>query len=578
MSETVERKMKYETGEETVIFRSAQRPKNPEEMIQAANQRSTAKRGICPPPDPKTYEVEPGIVCDQDVAVKMRDGATVYADIYRPDCTEKVPVILAWSFYGKRPLAYGGEWNVRGVKPDTISKYTKFESPDPLYWCHEGYAIANADDRGSGYSDGDHEYWGTQDGRDGYDFIEWIAKQPWCNGKVSMSGTSALAMAQWYIAAQCPPHLACIAPWEGTSDMYREWTREGGILHAEFTEWIISGLTGKGYMDDMTAMATKNLLLTPYWQDKIPDFKKITIPCYTTGCWSHIHLRGSVEGYKRISSQKKWIRVHNEFEWPDYYRNENLTDLKRFFDRYLKGIHNGWEMTPYVRLEVQDQGNVPYIKYREENEFPLARTIYKKLYLNAEDASMSPALPEQSTSVSYDANQGQIVFDYSFEEQTELTGYMKLHLWVEARGHNDMDIFITVSKLSSDGKELPIEVLERQHPGAWGKLKVSHRKLDPELSTDYQPVHAHTCEEKLNAGEIVPVDVEIWPTSIIWHKGQKIRVRVAGRYIRGEWYEPTSSITDNAGEHVIYTGGSYDSYLQVPMIPPRVNDGGYILN
>ena len=82
--------------------------------------------------------------------------------------------------------------------------------------------------------------------------------------------------------------------------------------------------------------------------------------------------------------------------------------------------------------------------------------------------------------------------------------------------------------------------------------------------------------EKLAPGEIVPVDIEIWPTSRIWHKGQQLRVQISGRYIRENWFEPLIWNTDNHGRHIIHTGGKYDSYLQIPVIPPRFQDGDCI--
>jgi predicted acyl esterase len=178
--------------------------------------------------------------------------------------------------------------------------------------------------------------------------------------------------------------------------------------------------------------------------------------------------------------------------------------------------------------------------------------------------------------VSYEGAIEEVCFDYRFEEDTEITGYLKLRLWVEAEGHDDMDLFINVQKLSTKGDWLPITIFGENHPGAWGKLRVSRRKLDEKLSTDFEPVQAHTCDEKLAPGEIVPVDIAIWPTSRIWHKGQQIRVQIAGRYIREDWFEPLQWEADNHGKHIIHTGGNYDSFLQIPVIPPKYQDGDYI--
>lgn len=72
------------------------------------------------------------------------------------------------------------------------------------------------------------------------------------------------------------------------------------------------------------------------------------------------------------------------------------------------------------------------------------------------------------------------------------------------------------------------------------------------------------------------MDIEIVPSSRIWHKGEKLRVQVAGRYIREGWFEPLAWDTDNKGRHIIRTGGEYQSFLQVPVIPPRYQSGEYI--
>ena len=135
-----------------------------------------------------------------------------------------------------------------------------------------------------------------------------------------------------------------------------------------------------------------------------------------------------------------------------------------------------------------------------------------------------------------------------------------------------MDLFVTVKKVHENGTEIPVTLFDgtAPHPGAWGKMRVSHRELDEALSSDFQPVQAHRRELKLSAGEIVPIDVEINPTSRLWRKGEILRVQVAGRYLRDEhWIEPLMWETDNRGGHIVHTGGEYGSYLQVPVVGPR---------
>lgn len=582
MADTITKMEKFGDVELETIYRKARIPTSAEEMTQAAEtsedenwdglgEKSLAGAGFgfCPPLNTRTVVAEPGIICDQDVPVKLADGTTIYADIYRPEGATRIPVIVSWSMFGKRPGDGFDEWQIIGVPPGTVSKMAKFESPDPAFWCRNGYAVANVDPRGVGNSEGDINLFGTQDARDGYDFIEWIAAQHWCSGNVGMGGNSGVAMTQWRVAAQQPPHLVCIAPWEGTGDLYRESLFTGGIPARSFNEFILSSLVGHGYLDDTVAMSKKYPFLNEYWADKIPDWKKIRIPVYTTVCWNHFHLRGSMDGFRRIRSTKKWMRTHREFEWPDSYCVAGIQELKLFYDRYLKGIRNGWELTPRVRLEVMDSYEFNYQTNRPEKAFPLKRTEYKKLYVDAANSALSVEPVENESKVSYDGAEGQVNFDVSFEEDTEITGYMKLRLWVEAEGHDDMDLFVTVQKLDKDGNWLPVSVLEEPHPGAWGTMRVSRRALDEKLSTHYQPIQAHQKDEKLSPGEIVPVEIEIWPHSRIWHKGEQLRVRVAGRYIREGWFEPLMWDADNKGQHVIHSGGQYDSYLQIPVIPPK---------
>ena len=578
MPELFSKKQVYKGQEVETFYRQARVPVDPEEGLDLSKIGGIAAtaHGFCAKFNQRTYKNEDNIICEQDVPVTLRDGTVIYTDIYRPDVPFKIPVIISWSPYGKRPGEGMSEWQVMGVPPGTISEMSKFESPDPGYWCHKGYAIANVDPRGVGHSEGDINLFGTQDSEDGYDFIEWIAKQHWCSGRVGMGGNSAVAMTQCRIAAQQPPSLCCIAPWEATVDIYRESIYEGGIPALSFNEFIVASLTGPNLIDDQVANARQYPLMNAYWEDKIPDFKKITIPTYACASYSHFHLHGSFDFFRKIKSKKKWMRAHREQEWPDLYNPANIADLTLFFDRYLKNIHNGWEMTPRYRIEVMDAFDCDYQTNRAENEFPLKRTEYKKLYLNAEDMSLNEEPVAVTSKASYDSATEALNFDIKFEEDTEITGYMSLRLWVEAEAHDEMDLFITIKKLDEEGNWLPTYILGEPHPGTWGKLRVSHRALDQKVSKHFEPVLSHLKEEKLSAGEIVPVDIAIVPSSKIWHKGQQLRLEIAGRYIREGWFEPLSWETDNKGNHIVHTGGAYESFLQIPVIPPKYKAGNYV--
>lgn len=480
--------------------------------------------------------------------------------------------------FGKRPAEGQDEWKLMGVPPRTVSTMAKFESADPGFWCHNGYAVANVDTRGVGNSEGEVNLWGTQDAEDGYDFIEWVTAQSWCNGKAALFGNSGVCMSNWKIAAQQPPHLACLAAWEGISDLYRESYFCGGIPNPAYEYNIIKEVACQTWIEDTCSMVEKYPLYNEYWADKRLDFKKVKVPTYVTGGWEHHHLRGSLEGFRRIRAPKKWLRIHRDFEWPDSYKPENQQELKLFFDRYCKDINNGWEFTPKVRVDVLDAYDYDYAVRRTEKEWPIKRTEYKKLYLNAENMDGGPEQFANEAEVTYDPKTETTEFIIPVTEDVEITGYMKLHLWMECRGYENMDLFPWVLKYSADKELVPIECMGAPYRGAWGFCRATHVGLAPE-ATDYQPILAHTDYVPFKPGEIRPVDIEMYPHSRVWHKGEYIVVRMAGRFIKSEWFHDASmnhEVDNGNGIHVIHTGGQYDSYLQIPTIPPKYTAGEYI--
>lgn len=521
------------------------------------------------------------IIFERDVAVPMRDSVKIYIDVYRPAGAEKVPAIIAWSPYGKK----GGFQSLDmfpgrlGIPVNALSDLQAWEGPDPAYWCDQGYAIVNADARGAFMSDGDIHFWGTQEAEDGYDLIEWLAVQDWSNGKAGLSGNSWLAIAQWFIAATQPPHLTAIAPWEGLPDLYRHDIARGGIPNIGFNESIITHLYGNSRTEDIPAMLTKYPLMNSYWEDKAAKLENIEIPAYVVASYANpLHAYGTFEGFRRISSKNKWLRVHNTMEWTDYYNPVQKEDLRRFFDRYLKGIKNGWEQTPRVRLSVLDLGGTDEVG-RAEEAFPPMGTRYEKLFLDASTGKLThnPVSRESSVRYKADDGKGKAAFTIRFDKETELIGFLKLRLWIEAEGADDMDLFALVQKLNKDGEhitrrvvplgDLKVKIGLLTYAGPAGKLRVSRRQLDPERSTPSKPYQTHAVEELLGPGQIVSAEIPIYPTGMRWHAGEQLRVIVAG-------YDPVGLLlpgippapTRNRGVHVIHTGGKYDSHLLVPIV------------
>ena len=403
-------------------------------------------------------------------------------------------------------------------------------------------------------SEGDIHFWGSRDAEDGHDLIEWLAVQDWSNGKMGLTGNSWLAIAQWFIAAARPPHLAAIAPWEGLTDLYRYDICRGGIPNVGFNELILTHLYGNNRTEDTPAMLKKYPLMNAYWKDKAAKLENIDVPAYVVASYSSpLHVYGTFEGFRRISSKDKWLRVHNTHEWIDYYDPVYKEDLRRFFDRYLKGMKNGWEQTPRVRLSVLDPGGTDEVG-RAEEAFPPARVQYEKLFLDAKTGKLTLDSVAGESSVRYNADdgKGKAIFTVRFDRETELIGFLKLRLWVQADGADDMDLFVLVQK--------------RDDPWPTGKLRVSCRQLDPKRSTPSQPFQTHAGEELLTPGQIVPVEIPLTPIGMRWHAGEQLQVMVSG-------YDPVPPTlpgvsiapTRNKGEHIIHTGGKYDSHLLVPM-------------
>lgn len=168
-----------------------------------------------------------------------------------------------------------------------------------------------------------------------------------------MAGNSWLCVVQYWAAMEKPPHLKCIAPWEGFSDFYRDMSRRGGIPWAPFLKWVLRGVPGRGKQEAVTEMAEQHEIYDQYWESKRVDFTRIDIPAYILGSYSSmLHTMGSIRAWKDINTNKKWLRIHPHQEWYEDYYHQSVDELDRFFTRYLKDVENGWEQTPPVRVSM----------------------------------------------------------------------------------------------------------------------------------------------------------------------------------------------------------------------------------
>lgn len=513
------------------------------------------------------------IVFERDVPVKLRDGVTIYTDIFRLDTQEKIPAIIAWTPYGKHFHIHDFPG---GIPRETVSNLQKQECPDPGFWCAHGYAVVQPDTRGAWNSEGDTVQWGEEEGKDAYDLIEWAAGQEWCSGKIGMNGNSWGAVGQWWAAAQNPPHLAAIAPWEGLADMYGEVLCRGGVPDMGFQKLCASLMTGRGYAESASDMLEKYPQAShPYWKSKRVPAEKITVPAYIVASYvSTLHTHGTFDVYRRINCEEKWLRVHNTHEWPDLY--EYQEDLKRFFDCYLKGIENDWKQTPQVRLSVLDREGTDVVN-RPEQDWPLPDTQYLRLFLDADSSALTPQPPKQRGNVTYrtDDHAGKAVFSMPAQMDMEFTGYFAAHLYVSTDVADDTDLFVYVVKQDKTGRLLPPIVKGAPFSGEKGtelfvpngRLRASSRGLDEMRSTEAEPVLLHAKCEKLEPGKIYRVDIPLWPIGMKVRQGQALALIISGYNLNPEeWPQLPPLPTINKGKLTIHTGGEYCSYLTAPYV------------
>ncbi|KAF2993190.1 hypothetical protein E8E14_000388 [Neopestalotiopsis sp. 37M] len=521
-------------------------------------------------------------IFEKNITVEMRDTAKIYADVFRPATsdTDKVPTIIVWSPYGKN--GGGTTFDMfpyrMGVPASQTSGYEKFEGPDPADWCHRGYAVVHPDARGGLFSEGKLFMWGSQEAEDIHDTIEWISKQPWSNGSVCMAGNSWLSVAQQnYASRQHHPALKCIAPWWGFTDIYRHLVAPGGITSSRgpFLDLFYSVFAGQDEIEDLRKMLAKRPLFDDFWAEKLVNVENIDIPMYVCAGWILFHCPGSFNAFRNSKSTQKWLRVTTDFEWYDLHRPDSNDDLQRFFDRYTKGILNGWEEdTPKVRLSLFGfEGSLPNVHQRAETAFPLERQQLKTIYLNASSNSLVLSKPDAVGKVSHEGHSHTAAsdFTYYFSSYTELIGYPKLKLWMSCDEHDDMDIIVQIRKIDSKGNPLvalnypvPCSATDItpnshiQYYGPEGYLRASHAvsRDETKWSSDKQEIfYAHDREEKIPPGKVVPLEITLLPMGIVFKEGEGIMLRVAGHMLEPTpdalpGQEPTDT---NVGLHNIHT-------------------------
>ncbi len=574
-------------------------------------------------------ELRDGMRIDWDVPIRMDDGLVLRADVYRPQREGRFPVILSYGPYAKGLAfqeGYPSAWQrMVSEHPDvaygSTNQYQNWEVVDPEKWVPDGYACVRVDSRGAGRSPGYIDHFSPRETKDFYLCIEWAGVQPWGSGKVGLNGISYYGINQWHVASLQPPHLAAMCIWEGAADWYRDMTHHGGILSTFWANWydmqvktVQYGLGERGPRSRVTGQLAcgdetltdkelqrnrcdfgDDILAHPlddgYHKGRSPVWEKITVPLLSAANWGGqgLHPRGNLEGFVRAASREKWLEAHGIEHWTHFYTDYGRTLQKRFFDYYLKDMKNGWDRQPRVQLQVR---HLDRFVERHENEWPIARTRWTKFHLHPAGHALGPESPGKAASVSYDAfGDGVSFVSAPLAEETEITGPVAARLFVSS-STADADLFLVFRVFSADMREVVfMGAIDPHTPVAQGWLRASHRKLDPRLSTEYRPYHTHDEPQPLEAGEVVQLDIEIWPTSIVVPAGHRLALSVRGRDY--EWQKSTGARLSNfknelrgcgpflhddprdrpaavfGGRNTLHSGPGRESYVLVPVIPPK---------
>jgi predicted acyl esterase len=531
----------------------------------------------------------------KDVDIPMRDGTILKADVFRPDAPGTFPVLINMGIYQKDKLWVPPHDLEEGPNP-----YMNWETVNPEWWVPRGYICLRVDERGSGKTPGQLIAYSQQEAIDFYDAIEWAGHQPWSSGSVGTIGISFFARTQWWVANLKPPSLKCIMPWEGAADQYRDVLYHGGVFGAGFivswfTMHMAHHLLGRAYahnpdtfQENLLWTMMRNSLDSGAFKSQQAWWDSMELPLYAVGNWSGmaLHLRGATEGFSRAASKNKKLRIHNGTHYHAFYSENGRLDQLRWFDHWLKGIDTGIMDDPPVKLAIR-HGNDKF-EWRHENEWPLARTQWTRLYLdlsNPDDSegkgingTFAGSNPAQTASRTYEATGGShghppakgiSLVTPPMSQDTEITGPIAAQLYVSSTSE-DMDLFLTIRNIDPQGNDVwDTGQQGGEVPVAKGWLRVSHRELDPNLSLPYRPYHKHLRRLWLKPGEIVQVQVEVWPTSMVFKKGHRLRLDIQPRDGVGSAPYTHYHADYNDGQNTVYSGGDKESFLLVPIIPAK---------
>ena len=533
-------------------------------------------------PDSASLKVE------SNVPTRMRDGTTLYADIFRPDGPGPFPTLLQRTPYDK-------------TLPISMT------SLDPLKAAKHGFAVVIQDTRGRYASEG--EFYAFRDEiNDGYDTVEWAASQPWSSGKVGMYGASYVGATQWLAALARPPHLAAIIPNVTASNYHEGWTYQGGAFELGFNvSWTLLQLTLANFraissvknvpqerrqqlaraVDSMESsfryLPLKKLPeleggLADYFYDWLahPDFddywktlciedhhSNIGVPAYNIGGWYDIFLGGTIRNYlgMRANAATEDARRGQKLligPWLHGSRGTSLVgthyfglaadamaaDLDglhfRWFDHWLGGTDSGIMDEPPVRIFVMGD-NV----WRDEQEWPLSRAQPTNYYLHS-DGKANTLGGNGSLSTTPPAEESPDMYLYNPVDPVPTRGgqlccnpyFMSNGAFDQLEVESREDVLV----YSTPPLEREVEVTGPVTVTLWAATSA----VDTDFTAKLVDVCEHGCARNLTdgiiraryresssspslveAGRVYCYTIDLWATSNVFKPGHRIRLEVS---------------------------------------------------
>ncbi len=515
------------------------------------------------------------ITMEENLSVTMRDDVRLRVDVHRPKGRGRFPALLSVSPYGKEKQRY----YPKGIFP-------KVEAGNTEYFVSRGYVHVIADVRGKSPSEGQWNLCDEKEQQDGYEFVEWIARQPWCDGNVAMIGESYFAQSQYLVAAMQPPSLKTIIPFDGWTDLYRDVVYQGGIYNVGFMPYWLATVyetcLPKEEPPSAKWLPPHHVVLDtvlhstdgPYYWERsaYTKFNKITVPIYhmANAGTLYIHFRGQLLAYTEINTPKKLL-VGTGSPWLLSHSPSLCQQIVRWLDYWLKGIDTTIMEEPPVLLYVTGSD-----EWRYEFEYPLARTRWSKLYLHTGEKGPASEPPYGLLSEEMPGDEMTDRFDHPDSHRMvtanlpvlgyatpplisdmEVIGPVSLVLYA-ASSANDMAWIVKIDDVAPDGS---VTVVSK------GWLKASHREVDETRSRLGQPFHPHTDPTPIEPDKVYRYDIEIWPIFRVFKAGHRLRLRV-GSSDSLVWDPVNFHYTVfQTAKNTVYHNSECPSHLVLPMIP-----------